>query len=86
MNTETGQIIAVKQVFIGIHEKTKIALNELLNEINLMKNLEHQNIVRYLGAEIVSNNLNIFLEYVPGGSIYSLVLFFLMEDFEIQKV
>lgn len=34
-----------------------------------MKNLRHENIVRYLGTMEDGNELNIFLEYVPGGSI-----------------
>ncbi len=34
-----------------------------------MKNLRHDNIVRYLGMAEDGHELNIFLEYVPGGSI-----------------
>src|SRR5690606_31413243 len=38
-----------------------------------MKNLKHENIVRYYGADKVGTTLNIFLEYVPGGSLSSIV-------------
>ena len=40
-----------------------------------MRKLNHSNIVRYLGTQLdFSNNcLYIFLEYVPGGSIYTLL-------------
>ncbi|EDR09508.1 uncharacterized protein LACBIDRAFT_184457 [Laccaria bicolor S238N-H82] len=38
-------------------------------EIETLKNLDHPNIVQYLGFEETPANLNIFLEYVPGGSI-----------------
>lgn len=34
-----------------------------------MKKLEHDNIVKYIGAEIVENRFCIYLEYVPGGSL-----------------
>ncbi len=39
----------------------------------MMKGLNHENIVRYYGTSIENNTLNIFLEYVPGGSISSLL-------------
>jgi serine/threonine protein kinase len=35
--------------------------------------LNHPNIVRYLGMEKTQVTLSIFLEYVPGGSIRSLI-------------
>ena len=38
-----------------------------------MQNLTHPNIVRYLGTQRDDEFLNIFLEYVPGGSIASLL-------------
>ena len=38
-----------------------------------MKKFNHPNIVSYLGCEQVENSLNIFLEYIPGGSISSLI-------------
>eukprot|EP00003_Mantamonas_plastica_P030291 TRINITY_DN7444_c1_g1_i6.p1 TRINITY_DN7444_c1_g1~~TRINITY_DN7444_c1_g1_i6.p1 ORF type:complete len:666 (+),score=211.52 TRINITY_DN7444_c1_g1_i6:2126-4123(+) len=38
-----------------------------------MKGLSHPNIVRYLGTQTDDEHLNIFLEYVPGGSIASLL-------------
>ena len=38
-----------------------------------MQSLQHPNIVRYLGMERQANMLNIFLEYVPGGSIAGLL-------------
>ncbi len=42
-------------------------------EINVMKGLLHENIVRYYGTSFENGYLNIFLEYVPGGSISSLL-------------
>jgi serine/threonine protein kinase len=38
-----------------------------------MKNLHHPNVVSYFGCEKEGTSLNIFLEYVPGGSISSLI-------------
>lgn len=41
--------------------------------MKLLKNLSHPNIVRYLGTVREENTLNILLEFVPGGSISSLL-------------
>jgi mitogen-activated protein kinase kinase kinase ANP1 len=42
-------------------------------EVAVLRQLDHPNIVRYLGTERSADTLNIFLEYVPGGSIASLI-------------
>ena len=44
-------------------------LKSFKQEVAVMKNLRHENIVQYLGTMEEENELNIFLEYVPGGSI-----------------
>ena len=38
------------------------------SEIQVLKNLKHKNIVKYIAttSNKEKNNLNIFLEYVPG--------------------
>ncbi|CAJ1977251.1 unnamed protein product [Sphenostylis stenocarpa] len=48
-------------------------IRELEEEVKLLKNLKHPNIVRYLGTAREENSLNILLEFVPGGSISSLL-------------
>ncbi|CDY52151.1 BnaA02g34600D [Brassica napus] len=41
----------------------------LLQEIKLLSNLQHPNIVHYFGSEIVHDRFFIYLEYVHPGSI-----------------
>lgn len=74
MNTVDGSLMAIKVLRIPSENKTAI-VQELQREIDLMRSLNHPNIVRYLGAEVnnKSNILNIFQEWVPGGSISSLL-------------
>merc|ERR1740130_665653 len=45
----------------------------LQREVKLLQGLQHENIVRYLGTRRQHRFLCIFLEYVPGGSISSLL-------------
>uniref|UniRef100_A0A8U8BGZ9 Uncharacterized protein n=1 Tax=Geospiza parvula TaxID=87175 RepID=A0A8U8BGZ9_GEOPR len=42
-------------------------------EVDLLKTLKHVNIVTYLGTCLEDNILNIFMEFVPGGSISSIL-------------
>ena len=42
-------------------------------EIQLMKGLNHKNIVRYFGTEVDYHTLTIFMEYVPGGSLAAML-------------
>lgn len=77
MNLDSGELIAVKQVLIepgiAFKENTKANIRELEEEVKLLKNLKHPNIVRYLGTAREEDSLNILLEFVPGGSISSLL-------------
>ncbi|MCO5564595.1 hypothetical protein L7F22_018260 [Adiantum nelumboides] len=77
MNLDSGELLAVKQVLIAAknvaREKSKAHLRELEEEVKLLQNLSHANIVRYLGTAREDGALNIFLEFVPGGSIASLL-------------
>jgi mitogen-activated protein kinase kinase kinase len=72
----TGELMAVKQVELpnvakGTEgdKKKNLMINALKQEIDLLQGLQHQHIVQYLGTSSDEDHLNIFLEYVPGGSI-----------------
>jgi serine/threonine protein kinase len=75
LNTDTGQLLAVKQVQLS-SVRTKHGdqlLSALEAEIALMSGLEHENIVRYVGSQRSAAHLNIFLEFVSGGSLSSVL-------------
>jgi mitogen-activated protein kinase kinase kinase len=71
LNTESGELMAVKQM--SLDEVSTKELSSLENEIQLLRNHRHQNIVRYIGTEVTPVSLSIFLEYVPGGSLKNLI-------------
>ncbi|CED83961.1 ste11alpha protein [Phaffia rhodozyma] len=78
MAASTGLLMAVKQVDIPTgqsanEEKKKLMLSALETEIELLKELQHDNIVQYLDSSMDAAHLNIFLEYVPGGSVTALL-------------
>lgn len=77
MNLDSGELLAVKQVLIaaasGSKEKAQANIKELEEEVKLLQTLSHPNIVRYLGTVREEDSLNILLEFVPGGSISSLL-------------
>uniref|UniRef100_A0A0W0FGM3 Putative kinase-like protein n=1 Tax=Moniliophthora roreri TaxID=221103 RepID=A0A0W0FGM3_MONRR len=80
LNATTGEMMAVKQVELprtpsDRNDSRQITVVQALKlEIETLKDLDHPNIVQYLGFEETPSNLSIFLEYVPGGSIGSVLL------------
>jgi Protein kinase domain len=79
MNATTGEFLAVKQVEFSAKAagNDKARMKELAaavdQEIDIMKDLDHVNIVQYLGCERNETSISIFLEYMPGGSVGSLL-------------
>ncbi|ODQ82418.1 hypothetical protein BABINDRAFT_159014 [Babjeviella inositovora NRRL Y-12698] len=77
MNAMTGELMAVKQVelpsSVGQDSHKQAMIDALLHEMALLKTLNHENIVRYFGTDSDATHVNIFLEYVPGGSVASML-------------
>jgi hypothetical protein len=72
INTVTGKFFAVKS--IKINNESSAAAKALQREIDVMTQLpHHRNIVKYLGTEQTEGRLFIFLEYISGGSIASML-------------
>ena len=78
--------LAIKQLYLA--DGTDQEVESLQKEINVIRNLNHENIVRYLiilylllsnyicrylGSNKTERYLFILLEYVPGGSLASIL-------------
>ncbi|PHH50942.1 Cytokinesis protein sepH [Ceratocystis fimbriata CBS 114723] len=69
-NWGTGEAVAVKQIKLGNLPKSELRMIE--SEIDLLKNLHHDNIVKYIGFVKSTDCLNIILEYCENGSLHSI--------------
>jgi mitogen-activated protein kinase kinase kinase len=90
LHAVTGELMAVKQVEMpdrvpvgdsgdaaataALDAKKNTMVEALKHEIGLLRELKHPNIVQYLGSNTEETRLNIFLEYVPGGSVASMLV------------
>ena len=70
LNMGTGETVAVKQVKLADLPKSELRVITL--EIDLLKNLDHPNIVKYRGFVKTAESLNIILEYCENGSLHSI--------------
>ncbi|KAF7828751.1 mitogen-activated protein kinase kinase kinase 5 isoform X1 [Senna tora] len=69
-NRETGALCAMKEVEIFPDDpKSAECIKQLEQEISVLSQLKHTNIVQYYGSEIVEDRFYIYLEYVHPGSI-----------------
>lgn len=70
LNWGTGETVAVKQIKLA--DLPKSELRVIMLEIDLLKNLDHPNIVKYHGFVKTPETLNIILEYCENGSLHSI--------------
>jgi len=74
LDKETGHIFAVKRAVIEDRSDEDQRYRERLEaELSICMDLRHPNIVSYLGHDYADSNLYIYLEYVSGGSLASIL-------------
>mmetsp|Transcript_33023 Transcript_33023/g.56049 ORF Transcript_33023/g.56049 Transcript_33023/m.56049 type:complete len:716 (+) Transcript_33023:121-2268(+) len=77
MNLDTGGLMAVKEIPL-LPDSNETGENDSLihdveQEVLLLRQLKHPNIVAYLGTGRAKDALFVYMEYVPGGSISKLL-------------
>ncbi|KAJ1559912.1 hypothetical protein HK405_008897, partial [Cladochytrium tenue] len=83
VNTRTNEVMAVKQVELlpvykhrnepDLARRRNKMVEALKMEVLLLRELDHENIVKYLDFEMVGLTVSLFLEYVDGGSVASML-------------
>eukprot|EP00760_Papus_ankaliazontas_P023041 PhM_4_TR19128/c1_g2_i1/m.24014 len=74
MDDRDGRLFAVKKITFDLNDdELNRNLLALQNEITILKRLDHEHIVKYYSSARIGTSVNIFMEYVPGGSIKDVV-------------
>ncbi|KAG4945353.1 Mitogen-activated protein kinase kinase kinase 1 [Glycine soja] len=83
--TDDGNFFAVKEVsLLDDGSQGKQSLFQLQQEISLLSQFRHDNIVRYLGTDKDDDKLYIFLELVTKGSLASLYQKYRLRDSQVS--
>ncbi|XP_019171587.1 PREDICTED: mitogen-activated protein kinase kinase kinase 1-like isoform X2 [Ipomoea nil] len=83
--TGDGFFFAVKEVsLLATGNQGQQSIFQLEQEISLLSQFEHENIVRYLGTDKGDSKLYIFLELVPKGSLASLYRKYQLRDTQVS--
>ena len=72
----TGTLMAVKKIAVNNNadpEENERILRLTQSEVELMKKLRHPHTIRMLGAVREGNTVNLFVEWMAGGSVASLL-------------
>ena len=72
MDTGSGELLAVKEVELGRVGATG-GVAALKQEIDVLSRVSHANIVEFRGAFEEEDRMYIFLEYMPSGSVASVI-------------
>lgn len=64
-----GQDVAVK--ILRSEHLTEASEDEFAQEVAILREVQHENVVRFIGACTKSPDLCIITEYMPGGSLYN---------------
>ena len=74
LNVKTGDFVAVKKYEMA--EVPEKELQQIVEEANLMKSLDHENVVQFYGATRDETSLYLIMEYVENGSVNNIMTTF----------
>eukprot|EP01062_Namystynia_karyoxenos_P082441 TRINITY_DN9284_c0_g4_i1.p1 TRINITY_DN9284_c0_g4~~TRINITY_DN9284_c0_g4_i1.p1 ORF type:complete len:1631 (+),score=390.21 TRINITY_DN9284_c0_g4_i1:109-5001(+) len=72
-----GALVALKMLPLPQEGRQNARVDEeildLIQEVDLLSNLQHANIVAYCGSAVVGRHIIVIMEYLPGGSLATLL-------------
>ncbi|XP_059054554.1 uncharacterized protein LOC131848650 [Achroia grisella] len=71
VNTESGQLLAMKELSIGAGDRR--AIQRAANELRVLEGVVHPHLVRYYGCELHREEMLLFMELCVEGSLETLV-------------
>eukprot|EP01135_Chromosphaera_perkinsii_P011625 Nk52_evm8s2462 gene=Nk52_evmTU8s2462 len=82
IDVRSGETVAIKQMQISQQPKKELIINEIL----VMREMKHYNIVNYLDSFLVDGELWVAMEYLGGGSLTDVVTHNVMTEPQIAAV
>jgi p21-activated kinase 1 len=82
IDNDTDMLVAIKQMNLAQQSNKEFILNEIL----VMRENLHPNVVNYLDSYLVDNQLWVVMEYLQGGSLTDIVVETRMDEHQISTV